>query len=398
MLLTFNSLFMKKTIIFSVILLFTWARIIAQVSINDDNSAPDGSAILDVKSTSKGILTPRMTHLQMNDIQNPANGLVVFCSDCGVNNSGALALFMAGGWWELTANCINPIAPAQTLHVPSMNQIVWNWSPVPYASGYKWNTTNDYANAFDMGTATTKIDTGLSCDSSYTRYIWAYNACGSSSPITLTQSTSSCISGFTCGQTLTISHIAGEVAPVSKMTTYGTVTNIPGEVGKCWITSNLGASQQATSVSDQSEPSAGWYWQFNRKQGFMHDGSARIPNTNWISIISEFSDWEVTNDPCTLELGTGWRIPTWTEWANVDESGGWTEWNGPWGSNLHMHAAGFLWPTDGFLLSRGSYAHYWSTTQNDLTTAYTIYFTINFCLTGSTTKAFGFSLRCLKDN
>ena len=46
-----------------------------------------------------------------------------------------------------------------------------------------------------------------------------------------------------CG-TLIINHLAANgVAPQDKTVTYGTVTGIPGEPTKCWITSNLGASQ-----------------------------------------------------------------------------------------------------------------------------------------------------------
>ncbi len=134
--------------------------------------------------------------------------------------------------------------------------------------------------------------------------------------------------------------MAGAVAPVAKSVTYGTVTNIPGEPSKCWITSNLGASQQATAVNDATEASAGWYWQFNRKQGYKHDGTTRTPNTTWIGSISETSDWVTANDPCTIELGSGWRIPTSTEWTNVDASGGWTDRNGPWTSGLKLHPAG----------------------------------------------------------
>ena len=71
---------------------------------------------------------------------------------------------------------------------------------------------------------------------------------------------------FTCGSSITINHlVSGGVAPVDKTVTYRTVTNMPGTT-KCWITRNLGASKQAATVSDNSEASAGWYWQFNRKR------------------------------------------------------------------------------------------------------------------------------------
>ena len=70
--------------------------------------------------------------------------------------------------------------------------------------------------------------------------------------------------------------------------------------------------------------------------------------------INENSDWLAANDPCALELGSGWRLPTSTEWTNVDASGGWTDWNGPWNSALKMHAAGYLLVSDGSLDYRGS--------------------------------------------
>ncbi|MEM6261628.1 MAG: kelch repeat-containing protein [Bacteroidota bacterium] len=53
----------------------------AQVGINADNSNPDPSAILDVQSTDKGILIPRMTTVQRDAIVNPATGLQIFNLD-----------------------------------------------------------------------------------------------------------------------------------------------------------------------------------------------------------------------------------------------------------------------------------------------------------------------------
>ena len=52
---------MKKfTVLLSTMLLLT-AMGYSQVAINNDGSNPDSSAMLDVKSTSKGFLPPRMT-------------------------------------------------------------------------------------------------------------------------------------------------------------------------------------------------------------------------------------------------------------------------------------------------------------------------------------------------
>lgn len=45
-------------------------------------SSPDASAALEIQSTTKGLLLPRMTGLQMNNIASPAEGLLVYCTNC----------------------------------------------------------------------------------------------------------------------------------------------------------------------------------------------------------------------------------------------------------------------------------------------------------------------------
>jgi len=199
-----------------------------------------------------------------------------------------------------------------------------------------------------------------------------------------------------CGSTLTVNHLAGQVAPVSKSVTYSTVNNIPGETTKCWITSNLGADHQATAVSDATEASAGWYWQFNRKQGYKHDGTTLTPawTNTW---INENSDWLTANDPCTSELGTGWRLPTRTEWTNLNASGNWTSWSGPWNSGLKLHAAGYLDNGDGSLNFRGFLGHYWSSSQGGSGDGGGLYFYNSGSGMDSYYKALGLSVRCLRD-
>ncbi|MBW6459768.1 MAG: hypothetical protein K0B08_04270 [Bacteroidales bacterium] len=200
-----------------------------------------------------------------------------------------------------------------------------------------------------------------------------------------------------CGElTIMVNHVAGNVSPVTKTVTYGTVTNIPGETSKCWITRNLGADRQATSVSEAAEAPAGWYWQFNRKQGYKHDGSAVTPAWT-ITSITENSDWQAANDPCAIELGSGWRIPTYTEWNNVDNAGNWSSWNGPWNSVLKLHAAGYLSLSDGSLYGRGSYGYYWSSTQYANSNGRSLGFSSSDCSMYYGNKAYGSTLRCLRD-
>ncbi len=384
---------MKKLPLF-IILLLNNSLLFSQVGINTDGCSPDSSAMLDVKSTSRGLLPPRMTFLQRNTIQNPVEGLIIFCTNCKADGTGVLSIYQDGKWQNFLWGCTTPVTPTEGTHIPEDTRIIWNWNIVPIALGYKWNSANNYTTATDMGASTTKTETGLTSGNAYTRYAWAYNSCGYSTPVSLTQTTSGSLH---CGSSFSINHLAsGGAAPVDKTVTYGTVTNIPGEPSKCWITSNLGADHQATAIDDATEASAGWYWQFNGMQGYEHDGSMVTPAWT-ITSINENSDWIAANDPCTIEFGSGWRLPTSTEWANVDASGGWAEWSGPWNSALKMHGAGYLKDSNGSLIYRGIYGYYWSSSHYSSSDGWDLYLFSGNCFMVNHNKAYGFSTRCLRD-
>ena len=203
------------------------------------------------------------------------------------------------------------------------------------------------------------------------------------------------ITPYTCGSNFVKNHVTGVVAPVTKTVTYCTVYY--GSPFKCWISSNLGADHQATAVNDASEASAGWLWQFNRMQGFKHDGSNRTPNTAWINPISENSDWIAANDPCAIEFGNSWRIPTYSEWNNLDLGGNWTSWDSPWNSPLKLHAAGYLFYVNGALYSRGACGDYWASTQANSLQGFELYFYNIGSYVDQVEKAHGLSVRCLRD-
>jgi uncharacterized protein (TIGR02145 family) len=295
---------MTKVIYLAAIMVVLASNIFAQsVGINATGDAPNNSAMLDVSSTSKGFLPPRMTTAQRNAISDPAEGLVIYNTD-----------------------------------EKSLNLYVGTWVSM--------NAT------------------------------------------------------MPCGSNITINHVAGVVAPVTKTTTYGTVTNIPGEPSKCWITSNLGSDHQATAEDDATEASAGWYWQFNRKQGYKHDGIQAIPNSAWITTINEISDWTTANDPCNIELGGTWHIPTFTDWNNVNNACGWASLADMWNSGLKLHAAGFL--TDlGVVevLYRGEVIRNWSSSQESNSDAYCLYFPVLFGSNNisASGKNSGLPVRCVRE-
>mgnify|MGYP000975258054 CR=1 FL=1 len=195
----------------------------------------------------------------------------------------------------------------------------------------------------------------------------------------------------------TVTHTTGSVAPVTKTVAYGVVeTNLTGSK-KCWITQNLGAGRQALSATDNSEASAGWYWQFNRKQGYKHDGIARSPYTIWIDEVIEYCDWLQVNDPCELLLGIGWRLPTVTEWQNSDANGNWDNHNETFFSDFKLHTAGYLDYINGMLQRRGSFGYYWSSTRRDTSYGRNLSFSSESSGIYGANKASGFTVRCLRD-
>ena len=78
---------------FLVILLFS-APILSQgIGINETGAVPDQSAILDVQSSEKGLLPPRMSTAERDAITNPAKGLMInnLDFDCIQFNKGTVS-------------------------------------------------------------------------------------------------------------------------------------------------------------------------------------------------------------------------------------------------------------------------------------------------------------------
>lgn len=109
-------------------LVFATVATKAQVGVGVAATSVDASAQLEVKSTAKGFLPPRMTAEQRNAITSPAAGLVLWCNNCGAN--GELQVYNGTTW----TNMIGGTASAALL-TPTVTPIIGTYAANGSAQG-----------------------------------------------------------------------------------------------------------------------------------------------------------------------------------------------------------------------------------------------------------------------
>jgi len=122
-------------ILISLCLLFTCG--FSQVKIGDNAINPDGSAMLEVESTNRGLLPPRMTITQRDLIVNPATGLIIYCIDC-CSAGGELQIFNGIEWTNVSGETACIATPSvQNPLINKKNIGIWYFGAV---AGLDFNT------------------------------------------------------------------------------------------------------------------------------------------------------------------------------------------------------------------------------------------------------------------
>ena len=209
------------------------------------------------------------------------------------------------------------------------------------------------------------------------------------------------------GQTLTFYN----GAPAWVETTANANTVFNPNTGKIWMDRNLGASQVATSSTDVA--SYGDLYQWGRgADGHQIRTPLSTPTTgqssssspganfligslNWYNGTNPDNLWQGVsgvNNPCPI----GYRIPTEAEWNA--ESLSWSTKNsaGAFASPLKLPMAGYRDYSDGSLGNVGTDGVYWSSTVSSAN-ARSLNFFSSVAFMNTDARAFGFSVRCIKD-
>jgi hypothetical protein len=198
---------MKKIFrtLFQVLMIFALfsfqLNLFAQQNVGIGTTTPDNSSILDVSSSSQGLLLPRLTTAQRNAIVSPAQSLLIYNI-----TTKCFEFWENGAWQTLSCACTPPLVPVATQATGiDSTSFDANWNVSVGATSYYLDVATNISftallagyNNFNVGNVTTYPVSGLTCNTTYYYRVRANNACATtanSNTITvLTSSCSACI-------------------------------------------------------------------------------------------------------------------------------------------------------------------------------------------------------------
>lgn len=152
--------------------------VFSQLKIGGNATTISSCALLELESSNKGLLLPRMTKSQRGSISTPVAGLQIWCTDCIVN--GEMQIYNGNAWVSLATVPSSPTI--NSVSAGSSSATVYFTAPTtsfgsPITS---YTVTSQPGGYYATGTSSPLTVTGLSAGTSYTFTVVASNAKGSS--------------------------------------------------------------------------------------------------------------------------------------------------------------------------------------------------------------------------
>jgi uncharacterized protein (TIGR02145 family) len=425
----------------------------AQIKVGNNPTTLNSSAVLELESTTQGLLLPRMTTLQRNAISNPATGLMIF-------NTTTLVTEINVGT-ATTPNWVAATFPqgtsGQTLR---HDGTTWVANSTLYNNGTNVGLgTTTPASSLDiqgsMGLKVTTITSATTLDQTHNvvlcntgpytvtlpavasnagKVYYIKNIDTNGDDITIDGAGSETIDGSTTylldaykhsvriicdGSSWHVIKETGELNTQNSFNrvncdgsifTWSDVTN--STTGEIWMDRNLGALRVALDTMDAN--SYGDLYQWGRLKDGHQCRTSKTTSTNSANNVPGQSDfilegsspydwrnpqntnlWQGVNginNPCP----SGYRLPTETELEAERLSWSTNNAVGAFGSVLKLPMAGLRYNT-GNISFIGSAGGYWTSTVSSTDSRYLSFSSSNTARMRTHFRAYGYTVRCIKD-